>query len=113
MTQYEGEERRKHTCFVTHNREYHVCAGVCMAVRDRKSSVWIAGHKAVGLRLRAIPPGSGYLGRTLEFYSHEKQMLVRTSAVVDIMRPNKNQVAFYGFVHGFSPDQFEEEKAVG
>ncbi|MBN2342688.1 MAG: hypothetical protein JXX29_16715 [Deltaproteobacteria bacterium] len=81
-----------------------------MAVRDRKSSVWIAGHRAIGMRLRPVPPRTPYIGRTLEFYSAEKRTLVQTSAVVDIIRPNKNQVDFYGFVHGFVP---EDEKAVG
>lgn len=105
-----GRERRVHICFITHNREYHVRSGECMAVRDRKSSVWIAGHRAIGLRLRPYPPGTAYIGRTLEFYSAERKTMVRTSAVVDISRPNKNQVDFYGFVHGFAP---EAEKAAG
>ena len=109
MTQYEGRERRVHICFVTHNREYHVRAGVCMAVRDRKSSVWIAGHKAIGLRLRPLPPRSTYIGRCIDFYSSEKQMLVQTSAVVDVIRPNKNQVDFYGFVHGMVPEAAEKQ----
>ena len=82
-----------------------------MAVRDRKSSVWIAGHKAIGLRLRPLPPRTPYIGRTLEFYSSEKQMLVKTSAVVDIMRPNRNQVEFYDFVHGFSPELEADQQA--
>ena len=82
-----------------------------MAVRDRKSSVWIAGHKAIGLRLRPLPPRTTYIGRCIDFYSSEKQMLVQTSAVVDVIRPNKNQVDFYGFVHKMSPEV--EEKQVG
>ena len=96
--------RRIHTCYFTENREYHVRAGVCVAVRDRASSVWIAGHRAIGMRLRALPPGAPYVGRPLEFYSVELEQVIKTSPVVDILRPNKNDVQFYGFVHGFSPD---------
>jgi hypothetical protein len=111
MNQFQGRDRRVHICFVTRNREYHVRAGVCMAVRDCKSSVWIAGHKAVGLRLRPLPPRTPYIGRTLEFYSSEKQMLVKTTAVVDVIRPNRNQVESYGFVAGFSPEIDVEQQA--
>jgi len=96
--------RRVHTCFMTKNREYHVRAGECMAVRDRKTSVWIAGHMAVGMRLKPQPANTPYVGRRLEFYSIEKEQVIQTSPVVDILRPNKNEVESYGFVHGFSPD---------
>ena len=96
--------RRVHTCFLTENREYHVRAGVCIAVRDRCSLVWISGHKAIGMHLKKLPAGIAYVGRRLEFFSLEKEQLVKTSTVVDIMRPNKNEVDFYGFVHGFYPE---------
>ncbi|MBN2804780.1 MAG: hypothetical protein JXR91_16915 [Deltaproteobacteria bacterium] len=96
--------RRIHTCFFTKNREYHIRSGECIAVRDRLSQVWIAGHKAIGMRLRALPPNTPYVGRALEFYSIELEQIIRTSPVVDIIRPNRNDVQFYGFVHGFAPD---------
>jgi hypothetical protein len=99
---YKGANRRVHTCFVTKNREYHFRAGECVAVRDRNSAVWIAGHRAIGMRLRPLPPGTIYVGKELELYSPDA--VVRTSEVVDIFRPGKNQVHGYHFVLGFQPD---------
>lgn len=98
---YAGANRRVHTCFVTHNREYHVRAGVCVAVRDRASSAWMARHRALGMRLIVAPPGIGFLGHPLEFVAGTAH--VRTSAVTDILRPGRNEVAVYPFVHGFIP----------
>ena len=99
-----GEDRRVHTCFITKNREYHIRAGECVAVRDRESSVWIAGHKAVGMRMRELPPGTIFLGRELELFSPESMVI--TSRVVDILRPGRNEVTTYGYVQGFLPLDF-------
>jgi len=98
---YDGENRRVHTCFITRNREYHVRSGVCVAVRDRETTAWISGHSALGMRLMAAIPGTGFLGHPLEFVTGTAH--VRTSAVTDILRPGKNQVAVYRFVHGLVP----------
>jgi hypothetical protein len=98
---YDGVNRRVHTCFVTQNREYHIRSGVCVAVRDRETSVWIAGHRALGMRLIAAVPGVGFLGHPLEFVAGTAH--VRTSAVTDISRPNRNMVDVYKFVHGLAP----------
>ncbi len=98
---YFGLDRRVHTCFITKNREYHVRAGVCVAVRDRISSAWIAGHRAVGMKMRPSPPGSAFLGRALEFL--EEDALVRTSDVVDILRPGRTVVETYNIVQCLSP----------
>ena len=99
---YSGNNRRVHTCFITKNREYHFRSGECVAVRDRSSSAWMAGHRAIGMRMRPLPPGTIYIGRELELYSPEA--VIRTSEVVDISRPGRNQVNGYHFVHGFQPD---------
>jgi len=96
--------RRVHICFLTQNREYHVRTGECMAVRDRRTQVWIAGHGAIGMRMRPTEPGSEFLGRRLEFYSIEKEQVIRTSPVVDILRPTRHEVQSYGFVHGLVPE---------
>jgi len=98
---YYGLNRRVHTCFITHNREYHTRKGVCVAVRDRGSSIWISGHDAVGLPMKPLPPGAVYLGNSLEFLSNGKKVI--TSRVVDIVRPGKSQVSIYGLVYGFYP----------
>ena len=100
-----GKNRRIHTCFITENREYHVRANECVAVRDRKSSIWIAGHKAIGMHLKPQPPGAPYLGKKLEFLSPGKDKVLHTSAVVDILRPNKNEVNSYRLVQGFKPQE--------
>ncbi|MCK9522005.1 MAG: hypothetical protein M0R76_03040 [Proteobacteria bacterium] len=99
---YKGVNRRVHTCFITQNREYHFRAGECVAVRDRNTSVWISGHRAVGMRLRPLPPGTVYIGKELELYA--PGTVIRTSQVVDILRPGKKQVHSYRFVLGFFPD---------
>ena len=98
---YDGANRRVHTCFVTRHREYHIRSGVCVAVRDRGTSAWISGHSALGMRLMAAIPGIGFLGHPLEFVAGTAH--VRTSEVTDILRPNRNEVDVYRYVHGFAP----------
>ncbi len=98
---YNGSNRRVHTCFITRNREYHVRSGVCVAVRDRATSAWISGHRALGMRLIAAVPGLGFLGRPLEFVAGTAH--VRTSGVIDILRPGRNEVDTYRLVHGLAP----------
>lgn len=98
---YAGANRRVHTCFVTQNREYHVRAGVCVAVRDRVSCAWMSRHRALGMRLIAAVPGIGFLGHPLEFVAGTAH--VRTSAVTDILRPGRNEVDVYQFVRGLIP----------
>ncbi len=100
---YRGPERRVRTCFVTRHREYHFKSGVCVAVRDRASSAWIADHEAVGLRLVPPLPGGDYLGRPLDLI--RKTLYVRTSEVVDILRPNRTTAAAYSLVSAMSPSR--------
>jgi hypothetical protein len=98
---YRGTNRRVHTCFVTANCEYHTREGVCVAVRDRASSAWIAGHRAVGLAIDATGPGAEFLGEPLRLA--DTGITLVTSPVVDILRPNRNQVEAYSFVRGMVP----------
>lgn len=98
---YNGTERRVHTCFITRNREYHTRAGVCVAVRDRNSSVWMSDHRAMGLMMEISHEDETIQGRPLEFASEMTR--VRTSAVMDILRPNRNVVEVYNLVAGFAP----------
>jgi len=97
---YHGPDRREHTCFVTDHCEYHTRRGVCVAVRDRRSTVWMTDHRAVGLRLQR-PPEGRYVGRPLVFRSDTDQ--VQTSQVVDINRPNRTVVDVYEMVRGLLP----------
>lgn len=98
---FNGPNRRVHTCFVTHNCEYHTREGVCVAVRDRASSAWIAGHRAVGLSIGDLGPGTVFLGAPLTLV--EAGIRLVTSPVVDILRPNRNQVDAYSLVRGLLP----------
>jgi hypothetical protein len=99
---YTGTNRRVHTCFITHNCEYHTCEGICVAVRDRASSAWLAGHRAVGLTIGHRGPGTVFLGSPLELADTDYRYM--TSEVVDILRPNRNTVEAYSFVSGMLPD---------
>lgn len=105
---YDGPERRVHTLFFTRNSEYHTRDGECVAVRDRRSGVWIAGHEAVGMRLW-IPEGRrNFLGFPLRFVNGQTKE-VRTSQVVDISRPGRGIVDVYRLVHGvFSQELLSE-----
>jgi len=98
---YRGPDRRVHTIFVTHNREYHTRAGTCLAVRDRGSTAWMAAHAAVGLSV--VRPGCGdpYVGRPLVLES--RRTTVRTSRVVDVMRPGRKIVDAYSLALALRP----------
>ena len=98
---YRGPERRVHTCFITQNREYHTRRGVCVAVRDRATAAWMAGHRAVGLALTVPERSAPFLGRPLELAGAGARVL--TSRVVDICRPGRTVVDAYALVAGFSP----------
>lgn len=51
MSGYKGPERRIHKVFVTQNTEYHLKAGICVAVRDLKTGEWLDSHKALRKRV--------------------------------------------------------------
>jgi hypothetical protein len=48
---YHGIERRRHKVYVTRNTEYHVRDGVCVAVRDRRTSAFRDAHIAIQLKV--------------------------------------------------------------
>jgi hypothetical protein len=98
---YAGPDRRVHTCFVTRNREYHTRAGTCVAVRDRLSTAWIAGHQAVGLDLADHRDADPYVGHALEFLGGHTRVV--TSSVEDISRPGRVVVEAYSLVAGLLP----------
>lgn len=98
---YFGPDRRIHTAFVTRNREYHVRDGLCVAVRDRKSQVWISNHEAIGMELENRQPVSKYMGQHLLFLSNVAK--VRTTPVEEIHRPERSTVDIYGLLWAICP----------
>ena len=102
--EFVGAERRIHKVYVTRNTEYHFRDDVCVAVRDRRSGDWLAGHLALrrqvhgGVRFflngAALPnPGTPRIGESLFFASGERDLV--TSPVESIERPEKHVVAAY------------------
>ena len=90
---YSGIERRIHKTYITLNSEYHVRAGVCVAVRDRDSGAWISGHEAIGMHLESTRPPENSIGGPILFGSD--YVKVRTSRVLDLFRPNRQMVELY------------------
>ena len=98
---YNGPERRVHHVYVTHNTEYHVRKGVCVAVKPRNSDAWIANHGALRMRLdglfkqgtlRAMPARS-IVGSCMYFSDGDDEIL--TSPVIAVVRPPKSVVFEY------------------
>ena len=98
---YSGPERRVHTVFETRNREYHVRSGVCVAVRDLKTGVWISNHEAIGMELEVNLPSDRFVGNSLLFLSPFSK--VQTSRVKDISRPQKPTVETYPILWAVCP----------
>jgi hypothetical protein len=101
---YKGNDRRIHKIFVTRNTEYHVRRHQCVAVRDRRTGEWLAGHMAMlseisgGLKflpsggIRAVE-GTPRVGESLFFVASGRDVV--TSPVVAIERPGRETVACY------------------
>ncbi len=98
---YSGPERRVHNVFLTHNREYHVRSGVCVAVRDHKTSAWISNHEAVGMELEVNMTPQRFLGSSLLFLSPYAKVL--TTRVMNILRPERQTVEMYGLLWAICP----------
>ena len=99
---YKGPERRIHAVVSTRNREYHVRSDICIAVRDKKSGVWISSHEVIGMVLEEREPLSRYVGRPVHFASDISR--VQTSRVDTVFRPGKSVVDVYGLVWSVSPN---------
>lgn len=103
--EYGGPERRRHRVYVTRNTEYHFRDDVCVAVRDRRTGSWLAGHLAVrrrltgGLRVNrngtALPTWRApRLGESLYFGDGDERELI-TSTLTDVQRPSREVVNAY------------------
>jgi hypothetical protein len=101
---YEGPERRHHRVYVTRNTEYHLRAGTCVAVRDRRTAAWLEGHLAIGRRLsggvRVAPSGEALpvprapgVGEALYFAQGDRELI--TSVLCGVERPDRATVAAY------------------
>jgi hypothetical protein len=101
---YFGPERRQHSMYVTRNTEYHFRGNECVAVRDRRTRQWLAGHLALRRRLSGgiritidgtcIPtleaPG---VGEALYFGDDGRELI--TSALSEVSRPERDVVRAY------------------
>ncbi len=107
---YQGIERRRHRVYVTRNTEYHFRDGVCVAVRDRRSSSFRASHLAHGLKLEGCikisltgsepsdaEPNVGDSLFFLQPLSDGRPRQITTSRVERIDRPSKQDVLRYPF----------------
>lgn len=94
---FAGPERRKNRMFVTRNTEYYLNDGLCVAVKDRRTETWLAGHLAVGRRLSggvrvlengaAIPVEQGpEVGQALYFAAGGRELI--TSVLCSVGRPS-------------------------
>jgi hypothetical protein len=101
---WKGDERRRHRVYLTRNTEYHLREGVCVAVRDRRTGEWLAGHLAMrrtlhcGIRFYmngAIRPNLGdpRVGEALFFTAGGRDLV--TSPVEAIARPERHVVETY------------------
>jgi len=101
---FQGADRRRHRVFMTRNTEYHFRDGMCVAVRDRRTSAWLPGHLALRRQLfgsikfflngALLPnPGEPKLGEALFFASGGRDLI--TSPLEKIDRPAKDLVADY------------------
>jgi len=90
-------DRRRHRAYVTRNTEYHLRGNTCVAVRDRRTGMWLEQHRALGTRffgsLRllgyGVSPvyGKAVVGEALCFVRPDRDLI--TSPLVRIERPEK------------------------
>ena len=107
MATYRGPDRRRHRLLVTHNTEYHLRDGTCVAVRDRTSGYFYPDHPAVGRPLRQgirfvkgqppvfSPEGEVHPGEALNFSSTPLVLDLVTTPLEAVTRPPKWVVDTY------------------
>lgn len=102
--QYRGPERRRYRLFVTRNTEYHCRDNVCVAVRDRRSDVWVRAHLALHRRVtggvKVLPNGTAIpscddprVGEALYFGEDGRELI--TSVLCGVERPSPAVVRAY------------------
>jgi len=101
---YSGEERRQHRMYVTRNTEYHFRGRTCVAVRDRRTGLFLESHLAVrrtltgGVKYQdngtAVPSfAAPRIGEALYFGDEGRELV--TSLCSGIQRPERQLVAAY------------------
>lgn len=100
---YRGQERRRHTLYVTKNTEYHVRDGVCIAVKSRVKGTWTLNHSTLNravtsaVRFSAGDPCPSLepaaIGDALFFGDGGSDIV--TSRLLEITRPAKQVVEAY------------------
>lgn len=109
MDNYEGPDRRRHRTIVTRNTEYHLRDDTVVAVRDRESKRWMAGHLALSLKMQggvrfydngaAVPTLEGPAPGDAMFFSyksdtgHNRELI--TSKIEAVRRTPKRDVLAY------------------
>jgi hypothetical protein len=106
--EYSGPDRRKRRVYVTQNHEYHCKDGICLAVRDVKTGVFLPKHPAVGktvtgaLVLRGggiesiAPPEDAVPGQRVHFAEDvDDRRDILTSSLKSVERPARDVVAQY------------------
>lgn len=108
---YAGPERRRNQVLVTHNSEYHCRAGLCVAVRDRKTGAFAPDHPAIGKLItggmllsrdgriaQVSPPGNLLDGERLCFSACDGDLDrdIITSPLVAVERAPKDVAERYG-----------------
>lgn len=99
-----GPDRRVRALYVTRNSEYHLCGGVCVAVRDRASGHFLLRHAALerpflgAVRLdRALEPRPvarpPRVGDALIFGQGPAELV--TSNLLSISRPDRTALGLY------------------
>jgi hypothetical protein len=108
-SEYSGPDRRVRRVYVTQNHEYHCKSGICIAVRDTRTGVFIPRHPAVGKTMIGafvLTEGGGVAsisrpedavpGQRVHFSDDlEDRAEVTTSSLKSIDRPPRDVVAQY------------------
>lgn len=106
--EYQGPDRRRRRVYVTQNHEYHCKDGICVAVRDTRTGVFVPKHPAVGKTVTSAlvfkgggiesiaPPEAATPGQRIHFAEDaEDRRDVLTSALKAVERPPREIVAQY------------------
>ena len=112
VSMYGGPERRHNRVYVTRHHEYHTRDGICVAVRDTRSSEFVLDHTAIGRRFtgtirygaRGIEgiakPEDATAGARMHFANGvDDPHSVLTTELLAIERPEKAVVERYPSSH--------------
>lgn len=104
---HKGRERRRRFVYITKNSEYHVFDGICVAIKSKRTGVWVDRHAALTRRLEggvrmlssgaAVPTlGAPEIGSPMYFQiddEHDEQVI--TSRVLAVARPLPDDLRRY------------------